>query len=116
MQINLSTRHGHLSTKTQEKITEKIRRLSRFYERLTAAEVIVELEHPDNPAVEVRISAERADDFIATDNSSSLMASIDGAIHKLEQQLRKHKEKLKGHRTPGHRHQEAPAELEFEAE
>jgi ribosome-associated translation inhibitor RaiA len=38
------------------------------------------------------------------------MAAVDGAIHKLEQQIRKHKEKLKGHRTPGHRHEEVTPE------
>jgi ribosome-associated translation inhibitor RaiA len=39
------------------------------------------------------------------------MAAVDGAMHKLEQQLRKHKEKvIQGHRTPGHRHEEVAEE------
>ena len=116
MQINLSTRHGQLSAETREKITEKLKKISRFYERLTAVELTVDVEHPESLSVELRVSVERADDFIATDTSESLNGSIDRVIHKIEQQLRKHKEKLKGHRTPGHRHQEVQVEPESEAE
>ena len=112
MQINISARHGNLSTATQEKIKDKVARLGRFFERLTAAEVTVELSHPENPIVEVQISVERADNVVATEQTENLWASLDGVIHKLEQQLRKHKEKLKGHRTPGHRHPEVPEEHE----
>ncbi len=116
MQINVSTRHGHLSQETQEKITEKIAKLSRLFERLTAAEVTIELGNRDDPTVEVRVSVERAEHFVAADRSGNLLASVDGVIHKLEQQLRKHKEKIKGHRTPGHRHQEVVEESESEVE
>ncbi len=116
MQINLSTRHGNLSTPTQDKIKDKVAKLGRFYERLTAADITIELSHPDNPSVEVKVSVERADMFVATEQTESLWASLDGAIHKLEQQLRKHKEKLKGHRTPGHRHTELPEDYEDENE
>ena len=114
MQINISTRHGHLSPETREKITEKVKKLPRFYERLTAAEVTIDLEHRETPQVELRISAERREDFVAADRGDSLMKSIDNAIHKLEQQLRKHKEKLKGHRLPGARRPEVPSEPEAE--
>ena len=116
MQINISTRHGQLSPDTRETITEKVKKLSRLFERLTAVEITIDLEHADSPGVELRVSAERREDFVATAGSSSMMAALDGAVHKLEQQLRKHKEKLKGHRTPGHRHLEVPAEPESETE
>jgi len=106
VQINLSTRHGHLSAESQERIHDKIAKLERFYERITAAEATIDVEHTESPKVEIRLSVERSDDFIATEEADSLMASVDSAVNKLEQQLKKHKEKLKGHRTPGHRHQE----------
>ena len=114
MQINISTRHGHLSQASQEKISDKVTRLSRLFERLTAVEVVCDVEHPEHPNVEIRVSAERHDDFVAKDDAPNLMAAVDGAVHKLEQQIRKFKEKLKGHRTPGHRHEdvESPAEPE----
>lgn len=98
MQINISTRHGHLSQATQEKITEKVEKLTRFNDRLTVTEVIVDLEHKETPSVEFRVSVEKAEDFVATDENESLIAAVDSCLHKVEQQLRKHKEKLVGHR------------------
>ncbi len=112
MQINISTRHGHLSQASQDKIGEKVGKLTRLYERITGVDVVCDVEHEDSPQVEIRVSAELHDDFVATENSGNLMAAIDSAVHKLEQQIRKHKEKLKGHRTPGHRHEEIVPEPE----
>lgn len=98
MQINISTRHGHLSSETQEKITSKVDKLRRFSDRLSAVNVTVDLEHTDKPNVEVRVSVEKSSDFVATDQHGSLMSAMDSCLHKVEQQLKKHKEKLVGHR------------------
>lgn len=98
MQISISTRHGHLSSGTQDQITEKVEKLLRFNDRLTATEVIIDLEHVQTPSVEFRVSVEKAEDFVATDEHENLMAAVDSCLHKIEQQLRKHKEKTQGHR------------------
>jgi putative sigma-54 modulation protein len=117
VQINISVRHGHLSEATREKITAKLEKLSRLFERLTAIELTVDLEHQDDPTVDLKVSAEHKHDFVAVDRSGSVMASLDNAIHKLEQQLRKYKEKvLDRHRTPGNRHAENAAEPEASRE
>jgi len=102
VQINISTRHGHLSDSTRAKITAKLEKLARLFERLASIEVTVDLEHADSPSVDVRVSAEHKHDFVATEQADSLMAAVDSVIHKLEQQLRKYKEKVQDHhRTPG---------------
>ena len=98
MQISISTRHGHLSTGTQESITAKAEKLVRFHDRLSATEVIVDLARKEVPTVEFRVSVEKAEDLVATDEHESLMAAVDSCLHKIEQQLRKHKEKTVGHR------------------
>lgn len=98
MQISISTRHGHLSAGTQESITAKVEKLLRFHDRLSATEVIVDLARKEVPAVEFRVSVEKAEDFVAKFEHESLMAAVDSCLHKIEQQLRKHKEKTIGHR------------------
>jgi putative sigma-54 modulation protein len=101
VQINIAVRHGHLSAATQSKITAKVSRLSRYFDRLTAIEVTVDLEHETTPLVDIRVDAEHKHDFVATEQSGDLWRSIDGAVQKLEQQLRKYKEKVLGrHRKP----------------
>lgn len=117
MQISISARHGHLSAGTQEKIKEKVEKLRRIWDRVSAILVTVDLEREEAPAVELQVSAEHAEDFVATGAGLNVLAALDGALHKLEQQLRKHKEKkITGHRGPGRRHAETALEPEAEAE
>jgi putative sigma-54 modulation protein len=110
--INISARHGHLSEATQEKITTKLNKMSRLFDRLTAIELTADLEDRDHPTVDLRVSAEHKHDFVASERSGDLMASVDGALHKIEQQLRKYKEKVQEHRGPGLRQQSAAIQPE----
>lgn len=111
MQISISTRHGRLSEATQAKIQAKLERLPRLFERLTAIEATVDLEHQESPDVELRVSAEHKHDFQAREKSDGLMAAVDAALHKIEQQLRKYKEKVQErHRGAGLRQQAAAEE------
>ena len=114
MQINISARHGHLSTQTQALITEKVEKVKRLHDRLTSIIVTCDLENKDVPTVEVRVVAEHAGEFVATDKNENLIAALDSVIHKVEQQLRKYKEKLTEHRAASHR--ELAGELEKETE
>jgi putative sigma-54 modulation protein len=117
VQVNISARHGHLSDVTREKITAKVGKLARLFERLLAIEVTVDLEHEQTPTVDVRVSAEHKHDFVAAEQSTNLMAALDGVIHKLEQQLRKYKEKVQDrHRTTAPRHETPTLEEESSGE
>jgi putative sigma-54 modulation protein len=117
VQITISARHGHLSAGVQEKITEKVEKLRRLFDRVTAILVTVDLGREESPSVELCVSAERSGEFVATDTGLSVSAALDGAIHKIEQQLRKYKEKkITGHRTPGRKQMETSSEPEREAE
>ena len=109
MQINISTRHGHLSNETQDRIKEKLEKLPRLFERLTAIELLVDLEHREAPNVDLRVSAEHKHDFVAVCRAMELVASVDDVVEKMEQQLRRYKEKVQDrHRGPGHRQVETP--------
>ncbi|MBN1908688.1 MAG: ribosome-associated translation inhibitor RaiA [Pirellulales bacterium] len=111
MQIEISVRHGSLSETSQAKITSKMERLDRIFDRLTAIDVTVNLEHKDAPIVDVRVSAEHRHDFVASHQAEELMAAVDAVIPKLEQQLRKYKEKVRDrHRGAGNREQEEPTQ------
>ncbi len=108
MQIKVSTRHGQLSEASQTKISTKVEKLTRIHDRLTAIEVIVDLTDESSPRVDLKVAAEHKHDFVAHDQSESLMGSVDEAIHKVEQQLRKDKEMVQErHRTNEPRRREA---------
>ena len=95
MQINISTRHGEISDATKEKITQKVEKLQRFFDRLTSIDVTVNLDKADEPSIEVAVKSEKRDDFIASYRSDDMFGSLDQVIAKLEQQVKKHKEKLR---------------------
>jgi len=94
MQINISTRHGDISDATKEKITQKVEKVQRFFERLTSIDVTVDLSKADEPKIEVVVRPEKRDSIIAGYQSNDMFGSLDQIISKLEQQIKKHKEKL----------------------
>jgi putative sigma-54 modulation protein len=95
MQITVSTRHGEISEATREKIIQKVEKLQRFFDRLTAVDVTVNLDKADEPSIEVAVKSEKRDDFVASYQSNDMFGSVDQVIAKLEQQIKKHKEKLR---------------------
>jgi putative sigma-54 modulation protein len=97
MQVEVSTRHGELSEVTQKKITEKVEKLQRYFERLMSINVTVDLEKPDEPKIEVIVTPEHKHDFVASHQSKDMFASLDHVIAKLEQQIKKYKEKIQDH-------------------
>ena len=106
MQMNISVRHGHVSDATQAMVREKLEKLLRLYDRISAIELTVDLEHRDQPAVDLKVSAKKHD-FVAEAQAENLLAAVDVVLDKMEQQLRKHKEKIQDrHRSPGHREEE----------
>ena len=104
MQIRISVRHGHLQAGDQQLIEEKVEKLRRLFDRVNAIDVIVDMEHIDTPTVELVVSAEHAADCVATAEATTVLGALDLAIPKLEQQLRRTKEKMTGHRATGHKH------------
>lgn len=115
MQIRISARHGTVSDETQAKIRSKVEKLGRLFERLTSIEITVDLEHREAPSVDLRVSAEHKHDFVATVQAGELMAAIDAAMHKLEQQLRKYKQRIQDrHRGAGEHESEPAGEPEAE--
>jgi len=100
VQIKISSRHGHLSDATQQFIREKAEKLLHIFQRLTMIEVLVDFKE-EEAQVEFLVSAEHKHDFVARETNKDVLAAVDLVLHKLEQQVRKYKEKIQDHRrTP----------------
>jgi len=111
VQIGISTRHGRLSEAAQQRIAAKGQKLLKIFDRLTAIEFIVDLTDSATPRVDLKVSAEHKHDFVAHHQSDSLMASVDAVVHRLEQQLRKYKERVQErHRNNDARRRETKRE------
>ena len=112
MQINVSTRHGSISEATEAKAIAKVEKLGRYFERITQIAVVIDLKKADEPVVDINVSAEHKQDFFASYQSTDLWGCLDQAIHKLEIQIKKYKEKVQ---TP-FRGETPPKTMEFAAE
>jgi putative sigma-54 modulation protein len=109
VQISVSTRHGHLSEATQEKLRAKAEKLGRIFERLMSIEIVVDLNDESKPKVDLQVSAEHKHDFVAHEQGENLLGVLEAAIAKVEEQLRRYKERVQErHRNPEARRQEAP--------
>ena len=98
MQINVSTRHGTLSDAARQKIIEKVEKLGKFIERTSRIDVTVDLEKADLPMVDIVVATELKKEFQASYSSGDLYGCIDQLMDKIQQQMKKFKEKLTDHR------------------
>jgi putative sigma-54 modulation protein len=89
-----------LNEATQQFIHDKAQKLLHIFQRLTMIEVTVELQE-ERKGVEFVVSAEHKHDFVASERNNDILAAVDLVLDKLENQLRRYKEKIQDRRrTP----------------
>jgi len=76
----------------------KVDKLPRYFDRVSAIEVVADKMEHDRFQVEIIVDAEHAKDFVAKVDGQDLYGCIDRAVDKLERQLTDHKEKLRNHK------------------
>ncbi len=97
MQIEITSRHGALGSEQRAYLQEKAEKLRKYFDRLMAIEVAA--DHAKNAwNVEIRVSAEHKHDFFASESGPSAETAMDQCVHKIEQQLRKYKERIQNHK------------------
>jgi putative sigma-54 modulation protein len=95
--LEITTRHGSLGPTEHAYLQEKAERLLKIFDRLMSIEV--EAEHEKKGwKVEILVSAEHKHDFVARESGSTPEAAMDQCVHKIEEQLRRYKERVQRHR------------------
>ena len=97
MQISVSSRHGSLSPDMSEYVTEKLAKFPKIFARIESIEATVDLR-PDLTQVGVLVNAEHNHNLVARDQAPSFYAAVDLAVHKMDSQLRRYKERIQEHR------------------
>jgi putative sigma-54 modulation protein len=97
VQVAISCRHGSVSQDVQEYISRKADKLLTYFERVTAINVTLDFES-DRVKAEILVDAEHKHNFVASELGEDATATFDAALHKMEQQIRRYKEKLQDHR------------------
>jgi putative sigma-54 modulation protein len=97
VQVAITCRHGSIRDEVREYISTKAEKLLTYFERVTAIEVTVDFDN-DHIRIEILVDAEHRHNFVARDEGPDVPGTFDRALHKMEQQIRKYKEKLQDHR------------------
>jgi putative sigma-54 modulation protein len=100
MQVNITFRHLEPTEALKSHVKARVEHVQRYIDRPSEAHAVLHVENLDHHA-EITVKAGR---FLlrGTAKSQDMYASIDAAADKIERQLKKHKEKLHGHKTNGH--------------
>ena len=97
MQVAIAARHGELKPEVQDYISRKAEKLLTFFDRVTSITVTVDFSE-DRVGVEILVDAEHKHNFVAHAQGTDAGGAFDQALQKMEQQIRKYKEKVQDHR------------------
>ncbi len=109
MNIIVNARHMEITPQMRDYALDKASKLPRYFDRIMSIEVILDQEG-GAPTCEVIVDASRTARFIGTHRGEDVYGCVDNAIHKVEEQIRRHKDKVRDRKGPTHAEQAEQAE------
>lgn len=100
MQINVTGHHVDVTPPLREYVTEKLQRISRHFDHVISANVVLTVERHNHQA-EVTVHAPGKSLF-ANHGADDMYAAIDGLVDKIDRRVRRYKEKLTDHKGATH--------------
>jgi len=101
VKIFVKARHMEATESIREYVESKASKLERFYDNLQSVEITLDLE-ADHAVVEAVATAKRKSTFVATHREPDLYACVDHCLDKIEEQIRRHKDKVRDRQGPPH--------------
>lgn len=99
MIVTITAKHIDITDAIRAHAEEKVQKLPRYYDSVTQIEIVLEGNIGGMQGVELIVHAEHNDLLIAKETGTDTYACIDAAVHKMERQLRKAKEKQRSHKV-----------------
>tara|TARA_R110002111_G_scaffold256979_2_gene324588 strand:- start:67485 stop:67871 length:387 start_codon:yes stop_codon:yes gene_type:complete len=97
VQVAITCRHGSVSEGLRDYIAEKCEKLLTYFERVTAIQVTIDQGQNQN-RVEILVDAEHKHNFVAHAEGDEVKPNFHSALSKMEQQIKKYKQKIQDHR------------------
>ncbi len=97
MRLKITGRHMELTDSIREYVEKKVGKITKFYDRLSEIEVIVDSEAKKSK-VELIVKADNHQPFVVHDSNDDAYACLDSVVDKMERQLKKYKEKSRSHK------------------
>lgn len=125
MNIQVVARSDEVKRRHKDRVQAKLEKLPRYFEHIHSIEAVLQIA-PHEATAEVIVAAGRDQTFVAKESvvkeskhkqggEDHLMAAIDLAVHKVEAQIKKYKERLRDHRgRKGSADEQLPPEETYE--
>jgi len=108
--FTLTGKHLEITDAIREHVQNKTDKLPRYYNNISNIEVVIDGNEGGKQSVEVIVRGDGGDIFIGKEIGEDTYACIDIAVHKVERQLRRKKEKQRNNKHIG-----SPEEYELTA-
>ena len=99
MNIVIEARHMEVTDSLRQHIESKAEKLPKYYDNLHSIEITLDME-ADKPLTEIVVHGGRKSTFVAKARNEDMYACVDQCIHKIAEQLRRHKDRVRGHHPP----------------
>ena len=95
MQISITGHHVDLTPALRAYATEKLQRISRHFDHVISINVILKVEN-HNQVAEANVHA-AGKTLFAQASDADMYAAIDDLSDKMDKQVRRHKDRIRGH-------------------
>ncbi len=98
MLFTITGKHIDITQAIRNHAEQKTSKLPKYYSSINQIEVILDGSSGGSTSVQIIARGEHSNIFIVNETDEDAYKCIDIAVHKLERQLRKKKEKERGHK------------------
>ncbi len=102
MNILVKAPHVPVTEAVRQHVEGKVSKLPRFYDNVRTIEVTLDKE-AGKSVVEIVVSASRKNTFVASHRDDDMYAALDQCLHKITEQLRRHKDRVRDRQGPPHK-------------
>lgn len=99
MKVTVVARHMEVTSAMREYALERVEKLPHYYDGLMSVDVTFDMEAGQH-TVEVVASGKKKSVFVVRHRGDDMYACMDQAMHKLEEQLRRHKDRIRDRHAP----------------
>jgi putative sigma-54 modulation protein len=101
VKVSVEGRHMAMTAAMRQYAQEKAEKLPRYYDGLRSVNVTLDME-AGLFSVEMVASGKRKRVFVAHHRGDDMYACVDQCCHKLEEQIRRHKDRVRDRQGPTH--------------
>ncbi len=101
MLFTISGKHIEITEAIKRYAEQKSSKLPKYYNSINQVEVVIDNSHAGNIIVEIIARAEHSKVFVVTETCKDAYKCIDMAVHKLERQLRRKKDRERNSKHTG---------------